>query len=243
MTIEKDEPLLRTRDVTRTFGGVPVVSSVSIDVYPGVTAVIGPNGSGKSTLQRVLAGDLEPTGGNVEYCGPNVGRPIGYLPQHSPFRGSFTVRETLAFYARLADGSIDGRLEAVGLADAAERRVDALSEGMRRLLGIAQASIGDPPVVLLDEPASGLDPTMRERAFGLVAETADDVTAVVVTTHALDLVDRYADRIIVLDRGAVVTAGEPTRLAAEHGVNDVSELYADVVGTERESVHVTGVTR
>lgn len=238
-------PLLSADAVSRTFGGVSVVSGVSLDVPAGVTGVVGPNGSGKSTLVRLLAGDLDPTGGEVRYRGPDTGRPIGYLPQRAAFRDSFTARETLAFYARLAGGdpgAVDAALDRVGIGDAGDRRVGALSGGMRRLLGIAQATVGDPRVILLDEPASGLDPTMRERAFDVVSDLAGPGTAVLVTSHALDLVDRHADRLALLDRGELVAAGRRSRLLAGADAADVSALYATVVGSGRAEVHVTGVT-
>ena len=220
-----DEPVAALSEVTRTYGGVPVLDSVSLAVEPGVTAVIGPNGSGKSTLLRALVGATEPTAGEVRHPGATGPKPIGYLPQRVPFREGFTARETLAFYARLVGDDPDAALERVGLGDAGDRRVEALSGGMRRLLGIAQAVLGDPSLVALDEPASGLDPGMRERAFRAAAERADADTAVAITSHALDLVDEHADRVVVLDRGGVAAAGPLDDLLDERGVADVSELY------------------
>ncbi|WP_435093188.1 ABC transporter ATP-binding protein [Halorubrum sp. N11] len=225
-----DEPVASLSDVTRTYGGVPVLESVSLAVDPGLTAVVGPNGSGKSTLLRVLVGATEPTAGEVDLPGATGPKPIGYLPQRVPFRDGFTARETLAFYARLVDDDPDAALDRIGLGDAGERRVEALSGGMRRLLGIAQAVLGDPSLVVLDEPASGLDPGMRERAFRAAAERADGDTAVVVSSHALDLVDDHADRIVILRRGEVAAAGPLDRLLDEHGAADAKELYRVVVG-------------
>ncbi|GAA0506325.1 ABC-type multidrug transport system, ATPase component [Halorubrum aquaticum] len=248
-----DGPFAELSGVTRTYGGVAVLEDVSLAVRPGVTAVIGPNGSGKSTLLGVLAGAVDPTDGRVRYVGPAVDRAIGYLPQRVPFREEFTARETLAFYARLAGDDPDESLERVGLSDAADRRVGALSGGMRRLLGIAQATVGDPPLVVLDEPASGLDPGMCERAFRTAADASGADTAVVVSSHDLDLVDEHADRVVVLDRGRVVAAGPRDRLCSDRGVDDVAGLYravvaGDAVGAdegvreERSAVHVTGVS-
>ncbi|MFC5279484.1 ABC transporter ATP-binding protein [Halorubrum rubrum] len=250
-----DDPLAELSDVARTYGGVAVLEEVSLAVRPGVTAVIGPNGSGKSTLLGVLAGAVEPTDGRARYAGPDVDRPIGYLPQRVPFREEFSARETLAFYARLAGGDPDEALERVGLSDAAHRRVGALSGGMRRLLGIAQATVGDPPLVVLDEPTSGLDPGMRRRAFRTAADASGADTAVVVSSHDLDLADEHADRVVVLDRGHVAAAGPRERLCTEHGVDDVAGLYRAVVAgagvgrvsgdadrDEPSAVHVTGVS-
>ncbi|GAA0717495.1 ABC-type multidrug transport system ATPase subunit [Halorubrum trapanicum] len=261
-----DEPLATLDGVTRTYGGVPVLADVSLSVGPGVTVVVGPNGSGKSTLLGALAGTVDPTAGSVRYRdgGPRDGdeKRVGYLPQRVPFRDGFTARETLGFYAALVGGDPDAALAAVGLSDAADRRVEALSGGMRRLLGIAQATLGDPAVVVLDEPTSGLDPEMRERAFRAAARAGDDA-AVVVSSHDLDLVDAHADAVVVLRRGRVAAAGARERLLADHDVDDIRELYRAVAGssagrpttpdgeeseddggggTDGESVHVAGVS-
>ena len=255
-----DDLVASLSEVARTYGGVRVLDDVSIDFEPGVTAVVGPNGSGKSTLQRILVGATEPTAGEVRYPGATGPKPIGYLPQRVPFRDGFTARETLAFYARLVDDDPDAALERVGLVDAGGRRVEALSGGMRRLLGIAQAVLGDPSLVVLDEPASGLDPGMRERAFRAAARRADGDTAVVVSSHALDLVDAHADRVVILGQGRVAAAGALDRLLEERDVADASELYRAVTesngarvddasdedggdGDDAEpDVHVTGVS-
>ncbi|ELZ47420.1 ABC transporter [Halorubrum californiense DSM 19288] len=255
-------------DVTRTYGGVPVLDEVSVSITSGVTVVVGPNGSGKSTLLGILAGAVEPVDGEVRYAhenGADAGKRIGYLPQRVPFRDAFTARETLGFYAALADGDPDAALADVGLADAGDKRVAALSGGMRRLLGIAQATLGNPAIAVLDEPTSGLDPAMRERAFRAAAARANDDTAVVVSSHDLDLVDSYADEIVVLDRGRVAAAGSVERLLTDHGVENVTSLFRAVVGdgasavtdagdgdsddgpengdaTAPESVHVAGVS-
>lgn len=247
-----EDSLAELSGVARSYGGTAVLDSVSLAFEPGVTAVIGPNGSGKSTLLRVLVGTTEPTAGEVRYATAADAKPIGYLPQQVPFRDGFTARETLAFYARLVDADPDAALERVGLADAADKRVEALSGGMRRLLGIAQAVLGDPPLVVLDEPASGLDPGMRDRAFRTATERAGDGTAVVVSSHDLELVDEHADRAVVLDRGRVAASGDLERLFDEHDVADADALYRAVVSGEspsrdddagdRDAVHVTGVS-
>ena len=225
-----DDARTTVNAVTRTYGGVPVLDAVSIAIDPGLTAVIGPNGSGKSTLLGVLAGVVEPTAGEVRRPDTAGEKPVGYLPQRVPFRDGFTARQTLAFYARLVDADPDGALDSVGLADAADRRVEALSGGMRRLLGIAQATLGDPSLVVLDEPTSGLDPGMRERAFETAAEQAAGDTAVVVSSHDLGLVDAYADRVAVLARGRVVASGDVDALCDEYGIDDGDELYRAAVG-------------
>jgi ABC-type multidrug transport system ATPase subunit len=204
-----DEPVLRLEGVSKSFGTVEALSDVSASVPSGsVVALIGPNGSGKTTLIRILVNDLEATSGTVSYEGPDADRPIGYLPQDPTFRPGFTAAETLSFYSSLVDGADPGPLlERVGLAAAADRNVEALSGGMRQLLGIAQATVGDPPLVVLDEPASGLDPNMSANVFGTAAEMAGAGTTVLLSSHDLTLVEETADSVIVLARGTVAAAG------------------------------------
>jgi ABC-type multidrug transport system ATPase subunit len=242
-----DDAVASLSGVSRTYGGVAVLDSVTLDVSPGVTAVVGPNGSGKSTLLRLLAGAAEPTTGAVSVADSPGPKPIGYLPQRVPFRDGFTASETLAFYARLVDADPEAALERVGLSDAADRPVEALSGGMRRLLGIAQATIGDPPLIILDEPTSGLDPGMRERAFRTATRVATDGTAVVLSSHDLDLVNDHADSLVLLAGGQVAAAGSRGELLADYDVASVDELYRAVVGgsvatDESPAVHVTGVS-
>ena len=242
-----DDAVASLSGVSRTYGGTAVLDSVTLDVSPGVTAVVGPNGSGKSTLLRLLAGAAEPTTGEVSVADSPGPKPIGYLPQRVPFRDGFTASETLAFYARLVDADPEAALERVGLSDAADRPVEALSGGMRRLLGIAQATIGDPPLIILDEPTSGLDPGMRERAFRTATRVATDGTAVVLSSHDLDLVDDHADSLVLLAGGQVAAAGSRGELLADYDVASVDELYRAVVGgsvatDESPAVHVTGVS-
>ncbi len=159
-----DRPaVLEADDIDHAYGTVSVLENVSTTVDArAVTALIGPNGSGKTTLLRVLAGLLEPTAGSVIYRGDAAARRIGYL-HNSPRSDQVHRARDAALYSSLvgadeAETDAVDRLETVGLADAADRPVEALSGGMTRLVGIAQATIGDPPVVVLDEPASGLDP-------------------------------------------------------------------------------------
>ncbi|MEF8842490.1 MAG: ABC transporter ATP-binding protein [Haloarculaceae archaeon] len=209
------KPALRVEGLSRSFGDLVVLEDVSLSLEPGrVGAVVGPNGSGKTTLLRALAG-LSPHGGTVEVVagGP---RAVGYLPQSPAFRPRFTVRETLSFYADLLPGEVDveAALDRVGMTGAAARRTEALSGGMRRLLGIAQATLGDPPLVLLDEPTSDLDPRMTEHVFDVVEGIVDEGAAVLLATHDARGVER-SDRILLLDDGRIVVSGAPGDLRGD----------------------------
>jgi len=247
-TEPRPEIVTEVQHVKHAYGGgsVPVLTDVSLDLHAGELAVVvGPNGSGKSTFLQVLSGVLDPTGGDVtrprttetdgegDDARPTSNRTVGWLPQRLAPRGAFTVRETIAHYAGFVDGgpSPDDALARVGMAGVADRRVDALSGGMRRLLGVALATVGDPPLLVLDEPTSGLDPTMTRRVFEASASLADEGRAVVVASHDLTAVERTADRAVLLDRGRVVRdEREVASLAARYE----SAVEADAGTTVRE---------
>ena len=235
------EPVLATEGVSHAFGSVEVLDDVSVAVDPGtVTALIGPNGSGKTTLLRILAGVLSPVSGTVTYRGPQRDREIGYMPQQPSFRPGFSTHETLAFYTSFVGGEPAELLDRVGLGDAADRNVEALSGGMRRLLGIAQATVGDPPVVVLDEPGSGLDPGMRQRTFEVVRELADDGAAVLLSTHDLLNAEQYADQVVLLETGTVIASDTPGQLFEEYDCRSLQELFDVAISGEAGTVEVAG---
>ncbi len=240
------ETVLRVGGVSKSFGSTEVLSDISVSVpADAVVAVIGPNGSGKTTLLRTIVGDLAPTEGTVTYTGPDAERPIGYLPQDPTFRPGFSAAETLGFYASLLDGfgaEPVSLLERVGLGAAADRNVENLSGGMRQLLGIAQATIGDPPVVVLDEPASGLDPDMSEHVFGTAAEMSGSFRTVLLSSHDISLVEATADVVVVLHRGTVAASGTQAELRERYGVDTLRGVLKTVVDDEG-SVAVVGEDR
>lgn len=231
-TRTRSDSLLVVEDVDHSFGDVEVLDDVSFEVPPdSVTAVVGPNGSGKTTLLDIVAGLRRPDSGTVSMDASGE-RPVGYLPQAPRFRPVFTVEATLSFYADLlsAPTDLDAVMERVGLADVSDRRVDALSGGMRRLLGLAQSFLGDPSLVVLDEPTSGLDPRMTRQIFDVAAEQTDAETTVLLSTHDL----RYAadaDRVVVLNRGTVVDDGHPDDLADRTNTDSLVEAFLAMVGT------------
>ena len=225
-------PVVSTTDLTKRYGTHRVFEGVDLDIASGaMTAVIGPNGTGKTTLLKMLLGHIDPTAGGVSYNGPDVDRPMGYLPQEPAFRPQFTAAETIDFYASLVPAAVDtdALLAEVNLSDARDRRVAALSGGMRRLLAVAQAVVGDPPVVCCDEPASGLDPSMAQRVFESLAGRAADGMAVVVTSHTLSLVEAYADHVVILHDDGVAAAGSPAALCERFEATDLWDVYATVV--------------
>ena len=230
-------PALVVEDLTVAFGDLVAVDDVSFAVEPGtVTCLVGPNGSGKTTLIRAIADLVGTDQGTVERP-ESATRPVGYLPQAPAFRPQFTVAETLRFYADLTgeDVDVDETVDRVGLGGVPDRRADALSGGMTRLLGIAQATVGDPPLVLLDEPSSGLDPMMTRHVSDVITDLAADA-AVLVTSHDLSAVERIADQVLVLDRGRIVAADSPTELMTSTGTDDLESAMSELVASESGQV-------
>ncbi|KAB1189034.1 MULTISPECIES: ABC transporter ATP-binding protein [Haloferax] len=220
--------------LSHAYGDIHVLEDVSLSVAPGeIVALVGPNGSGKSTLLRFLAKVRAPDDGTIR-VGTNGHTRVGYLPQQPGFRTGFTAVDTLRFYAQFVDDNVDVHdiLDRVGLAHAANRRVEALSGGMTRLLGLGRALIGDPAVLILDEPASGLDPGMVERLFGIVSDLATDGTAIILSSHNLGPVERTADRVLVLDNGTFVADGAPRDILESTGATDLQTAFGELVTTD-----------
>ncbi len=216
-TATGSEPAVVVEGVSHSFGDLDVLADISLRVETGTVAcIIGPNGSGKTTLLRLVAGLLDADEGTIDIESEDD-RQVGYLAQQPAFRPQFTVRETVSFYGSLVDTAVDvdAILDRVGLSPVADRRVDALSGGMMRLLGLAQTTVGDPPLLVLDEPSSGLDPTMTRHITETVDDLAADGDAVLLATHDLRSVERIADRVLVVDRGELVATGPPAELLAE----------------------------
>lgn len=237
---DMDEPLLGFTDASYAFGDVTVLQKASVELQSGeLTALVGPNGSGKTTLLELFAGLRSLDTGTV--MRPTAsGRTVAYLPQTPGFRSGFTVRETLGFYTDLVEESADpdSLLVEVGLADAATRGVDELSGGMTRLLGIAQALIGDPPVVILDEPTSGLDPDVADHIFDVIETVTSDGRLVITASHDLAAIESRADRALLLSDGEFVLDGTPESILEETDTETLREAFAAVFRTE-----TSGVTR
>ncbi|WP_029005891.1 ABC transporter ATP-binding protein [Azorhizobium doebereinerae] len=209
---------INLQDVTRRFGAIEAVRAVSLALPPGETvALVGHNGAGKTTLMKLMLGLIHPTAGTVQVLGENPAagqfaarRRLGYLPESVAFNTALTARETLAFYARLKREPVarmGDLLDRVGLGAAADRRVGTYSKGMRQRLGLAQALIGAPAVMLLDEPTTGLDPALRHSFYEIIQELRDRGATVLLSSHALTELEERAERVIIMNRGIMVANG------------------------------------
>ena len=214
--------------LTKRYGDVVAVEDLDLGIPRGVVyGFLGPNGSGKTTTMRMLTTLTKPSAGSASILGrPISDRPavidlIGYLPEEPPLFDELTGREQLEYVAALhdipapvAEERIADYLERFGLADAADRRLEGYSKGMRQKVGLVQAILHDPAVIFLDEPTSGLDPRAARNVRNLIAELAADETTVFLSTHILSVVEELADTVGVLHEGALVAEGAPEALTA-----------------------------
>lgn len=222
--------VLRAEGLVRRYGDRTVLDGVDVHADGGeVVAILGPNGAGKTTLLSLLAGLQAPDAGAV-------GRPareVGWVPQQPAVYRRLSVRENLVLFARLERvpepaARVDRMLAEAGLVDRADDLVGSLSGGGQQRVNVAAGLVADPPVVLLDEPSSALDPRQRERMWRFLTGLAAAGRAVVFSTHDVSEAERYADRLIVLVAGRVAFAGTPAALAAEAG-GDLLRAFVDLV--------------
>jgi ABC-2 type transport system ATP-binding protein len=223
-------PAIAIRGLRKRFDEVLALDGLDLDVPVGsVFGLLGPNGAGKTTAIRILTALAQPTAGSVRLFGEDAGEVVraarvGYLPQDPRFYGWMHGRELLDLVAALHGVAEAGRPERVatalreaGLADAADRAIGSYSGGMRQRLGIAQALLHDPDLLVLDEPVSSLDPAGRRDVLRVVAGLRGRVT-VLLSTHVLSDVERVCDRVAILDRGRLVTEGELEPLLVAHAM-------------------------
>ena len=217
------------RGLEKRYGAVEALAGVELEVKEGeLVGLLGPNGAGKSTLVKIACGLVRATSGSAEVCGAPAGSPaarasLGYLAELFRFPGWYSADELLDLHQRLA-GSTGGAsertelLELVGLAEARDRKVDAMSKGMQQRLGIAQALVGRPRILFLDEPTSALDPAGRRTVRALLEELRRRGSSVLLNSHLLSEVELVCDHVVILARGRVVAAGRPADLARPRGV-------------------------
>ena len=213
----------------RRFGRTVALAGASLELEPGITGLLGPNGAGKTTLMRMLATVLAPEAGRVRILGLDPGvaserlairRRLGYMPQEPGFHRHFTAFEFVDYVAILKElterrsrhAEVRRVLELVGLTDVSQRKVKALSGGMRRRVALAQALLGDPDFLVLDEPTAGLDPEQRLRFRELVSELAHG-RIVLLSTHQTEDVAALCRHVVVLDGGSTRFSGTPRKLA------------------------------
>jgi Cu-processing system ATP-binding protein len=216
-------PTVSVSGVEKNYGAVRALRDVSFDLVPGrLSALVGHNGAGKTTLIKLMLGLIRPDRGAIRVLDedPAAGefsarRLLGYLPENVAFNAALTGRETLSFYARLKrikPSKAWDLLDRVGLTNAVDRRVGTYSKGMRQRLGLAQALLGRPRVLLLDEPTTGLDPALRQTFYEILDELRDGGATVLISSHALNELEDRAEHVLIMNRGLLVAQGSLSEL-------------------------------
>jgi ABC-2 type transport system ATP-binding protein len=218
--------MIEIEGLTKRFGAMTAVAGIDLKVARGeVLGLLGPNGAGKSTTMKMVTGFLTPTSGRAIVCGHDVEtdtiaaqRCIGYLPEGAPAYGEMTPRQFLSFIARVRgyEGvAIQERVDATAakteLDPVLDQPIDTLSKGFKRRVGLAQAILHDPQVLIMDEPTDGLDPNQKHSVRGLIRTMAAE-KAIIVSTHLLEEVEAICTRAVIIDRGRVVADGTPAQL-------------------------------
>jgi ABC-2 type transport system ATP-binding protein len=246
------EVLIQVQGLTKSYGSIRAVDGIDFTVRRGdVLAFLGPNGAGKTTAMKMITGFLEPDAGTVQVAGLDVAthplevrRRIGYLPENAPAYGEMTVRAFLEFVAsarELEDRArrLDQVVERTGLGTVLRQPVETLSKGFKRRVGLAQALMHDPEVLILDEPTDGLDPNQKALVQDLIANLSSD-KSIVVSTHILDEAERICNRALILSQGRIVVDSTPQQLMAQapqHNVIHVrfeGHLPERVIGRVRD---------
>ena len=223
--------MITVSNLTKKYGQKTVLDNVSFDVKEGeIVGFLGPNGAGKSTVMNIITGYISATEGSAQIDGHDIAKEpieakkrIGYLPEIPPLYVDMTVREYLEFVCELkkvkkADmkAHIDGIIETVKISDVENRRIGNLSKGYRQRVGLAGALIGDPPVIILDEPTVGLDPKQIVEMRNVIKSLGETKT-VILSSHILSEISAVADRVIIINRGKIVTEDTPENLQKRLG--------------------------
>jgi ABC-2 type transport system ATP-binding protein len=225
-------PIISVKHLSKTYGsGFKALSNVNLDINRGeIFALLGPNGAGKTTLMKILATLLEADAGAIEMNGVDLidrkdetRRMLGYLPQEFGLYPSLTAEQMLNYFAKLKgvaekkqrQALIEALLEKVNLSSARNQRLGGFSGGMRQRLGIAQALIGEPELIIVDEPTAGLDPGERVRFHNLLAETASESAVVILSTHIVSDVSNLCGNMAIIRQGAILSSCTPRQALDE----------------------------
>lgn len=242
--------MIEIKNLTKRYGSLAAVQDLSLTVAAGqVLGFLGPNGAGKSTTMKMIAGFLAPTSGTIRVCGHDVEadplaakRAIGYLPEGAPSYGEMTVGQFLEFIAdvrQLAGEQRRNRIaemtERLHLAKVWDQTIETLSKGYRRRVGLAQALLHDPAVLILDEPTDGLDPNQKHEVRDLISDIARDKT-VVISTHILEEVAAVCDRATIIAQGRLLADATPAELEEKSTYHNAVRLRTESLDEAIEAV-------
>jgi len=248
--------------LTKRFGSILAVDNISLSVAGGeVLGFLGPNGAGKSTTMRMLTGFIDPTSGTAEVCGMDVTRHavavkrrIGYLPEGAPTYGDMTPESYLSFIAEIRGfegGEIRRRIDAVAdkvdIGSVLRQPIDTLSKGFKRRVGLAQAMLHDPEILIMDEPTDGLDPNQKHQVRKLIRDMSAD-RAIIISTHILEEVEAVCSRAVIIAHGRLLADGTPESLldrAPDRGAVTITvdAAAADAIKTALDDIDAIKSTK
>jgi len=234
--------MIEIRNLTKRYGALTAVNDISFTVTPGqVLGFLGPNGAGKSTTMKMITGFLAPSSGSVTVCGHEVESDplaakacMGYLPEGAPSYGEMTVRSFLEFIADIRGLSgerrrarLDDVIARLQLESVLEQMIETLSKGFKRRVGLAQALLHDPQVLILDEPTDGLDPNQKHQVRTLINDMSKD-KIIVISTHILEEVDAVCNRAIIIAGGRLLADATPKELAARAPTGRLDDVFRQI---------------
>jgi len=236
--------MIEVRNLTKRFGELVAIRDISFTAATGeILGFLGPNGAGKTTTMRVITGFMPATGGTVKVAGYDifddsyeVRKRIGYLPELAYYYKFLTAEELLRFYARIfgipraeADRRIEQLLKLVELESARKRPIKTYSKGMQQRVGLAQALINDPDLLILDEPTSGLDPLGRMKVREIIQRLKNEGKTVFFSSHELGEVETVCDRVAIINQGELKVEGRVADLVAQHQAN-LEQIFLNIIG-------------
>lgn len=242
MTESTEKPLIDIKSLDKRFGPIHAVRSISFTVHKGeVLGFLGPNGAGKSTTMKMITGFLEPTAGTVTVCGYDilenpieVKKRIGYLPEGAPLYGEMTVQSFLNFVAdvrgmkgEFREKQIEDVIRKIHLQSVRYQSLETLSKGFKRRVGVAQAILNDPEILIMDEPTDGLDPNQKHEVRTLIKEMAHE-KAIIISTHILEEVDAVCTRAIIIASGNLLFDGTPAELLARSENGKLDDVFREI---------------
>ncbi|MFM9862568.1 MAG: ABC transporter ATP-binding protein [Micropepsaceae bacterium] len=240
--------MIEIEGLVRRFGDLTAVGGISLKVAKGeVLGFLGPNGAGKSTTMKMITGFIAPSEGRITVCGHDVVEQafeaqsaIGYLPEGAPAYPDMTPVEFLNFIAQVrglkddaAKKAVDTAVACTGLQGVLEQRIETLSKGFKRRVGLAQAILHNPPVLIMDEPTDGLDPNQKQAVRSLIKSMSAE-KAIIISTHILEEVDAVCTRAIIIDKGKVVADGTPAELLAKSPTKRLDDVFRALTTPDTE---------
>lgn len=231
---------IKVKNLSKHYGQQKAVDEISFEAEPGkILGFLGPNGAGKSTTMKMLTAYLSPTSGDAEVCGKSiltneieVKQLIGYLPEHTPLYNDMYIREFLSFVGETYNVKnltrrVEDVIKQVGLTPEQHKKIGMLSKGYKQRVGLAQAIIHDPSVLILDEPTSGLDPNQLTDIRALIKELGKNKT-VIISTHIMQEVEAICDKVIIINKGKIVANNTILALKANHKTNSIEEIFRNL---------------